>query len=82
MLGGVAWIAVTMVLHGTESKINQFTGTAYTGFGRLDTGDKIGLAVVAIGLAVLVWILVAALRGRISSLLMRDTEEMAGSHSG
>ncbi len=78
VLAGVGWIAATVVLRGLEPKLNQFTGTSYTSFGSLDTGDLVGFAVVVAGLAVLVFISVAALRGRISSLLMRDTEEMAG----
>lgn len=77
VLGGIGWVVVTMVLHGTESKINQFTRTAYTGFERMDGSDFAGLTVVAIGLAVLAWISIAALRGRTSSLLMHDSEEMA-----
>ena len=43
----------------------------------MDGSDFAGLTVVAIGLAVLAWISIAALRGRISSLLTRDSEEMA-----
>lgn len=82
VLGGVAWIVGTIVLRGIEPKTSQFSGAAYTSFGRLDSGDLAGLTVVAIGLAVLVWISVAALRGRISSLLMRDTEEMEGIDQG
>lgn len=79
VLGGVAWIVATIVLRGLEPKVNQFTGTPYTSFGNLDGGDFAGFAIVAAGLAVLVFISVAALRGRISSLLTRDMNEMAGS---
>lgn len=82
VLAGVAWIVATIVLRGVEPKLNQFTGTPYTSFSRLDGADLAGFAVVAIGLAVLVWISVAALRGRIASLLMRDQEQMAGNEQG
>lgn len=78
VLGGVSWIAATIFLRGIEPTFNQFTETSNTGFGRLDSSDVAGVAVAAIGLAILAWISVAALRGRISSLLMRDTEEMVG----
>ena len=73
-----SWIVATIFLRGIAPTFNQFTGTSNTGFGRLDSSDIAGLAVAAIGLAILAWISVAALRGWISSLLMRDTEEMAG----
>jgi len=79
VLAGVGWIVTTIVLRGLEPKINQFTGAPYTSFGYLDAGDFIGFAVAAAGLAVLVFISIAALRGRISSLLTRDMNEMAGS---
>lgn len=78
VLGGIIWIAATIFLRGIEPTFNQFTETSNTGFGRLDSSDVAGLAVAAIGLAILAWISVAALRGRMSSLLMRDTEEMVG----
>jgi hypothetical protein len=78
VLGGVSWIVATIFLRGIEPTFNQFTGTSNTGFGRLDSSDIAGLAVAAVGLAILAYISVAALRGWISSLLMRDTEEMVG----
>ncbi len=80
-LGGIGWIVATMVLRGTETKVNQFTGGASTGFSGIDSTDLVGLTVVAVGLAVLAGLSVAALRGRIFSLLMRDTEEATGGKS-
>lgn len=78
VLAGVASIVVTIVLRGVEPKINHFTGSPYTSFGSMDAADVAGFAVVAAGLLVLVFISVAALRGRISSLLTREMNEMAG----
>lgn len=78
VLAGVGWIVLTIVLRGLEPKVNQFTGARYTSFGYLDGGDFIGFAVALAGLAVLVAISIAALRGRISSVLTRDMNEMAG----
>ena len=78
VLGGLSWIVATILLRGIEPTFNQFAGTSNTGFGRLDSSDVAGLAVAAVGLAILAWISVAALRGWIPSLLMRDTKEMAG----
>jgi hypothetical protein len=82
VLASVGWIVATIVLRGLEPKTNHFTGSAYTSFGTLDAGDLVGFAVVAAGLAVLIFISVAALRGRRSSLLTRDMNEMAGSEQG
>jgi hypothetical protein len=78
VLGGVCWTVGTILMRGIEPKTNQLTGAAYTSFELIDSSDLTGLTVAAIGLGVLVWISIAALRGRISSLLMRDTEEMLG----
>jgi hypothetical protein len=76
VLGGIGWIVATIALRGAESKVNQFTGAAYTSFDRLDQVELAGLVVATIGVAVLMAICVGALRGKISSVLMRDTEEM------
>jgi hypothetical protein len=78
VLGGVCWTVGIILMRGIEPKTNQLTGGAYTSFELIDSSDLTGLTVAAIGLGVLVWISIAALRGRISSLLMRDTEEMVG----
>lgn len=66
VLGGVGWIAASIA------------GTGHPGFDRLDRTEIVGLAMAAIGLVVLAIIAVAALRGKISSILLRDTAEMAG----
>jgi hypothetical protein len=77
-LGGVVWIAATIVMRGFEPKTNRFTGAVYTSFGQLDGAELGWLALAVVGLAILAGISVAALRGRISSLLTRDVEEMSG----
>ncbi len=66
VLGGVGWIAVSIA------------GTDHLVFDRLDRTEIVGLAMAAIGMVVLAIIAVAALRGKISSILQRDTAEMAG----
>ena len=65
-LGGVGWIAASIA------------GTGHLSFDRLDRTEIVGLAMAAIGLVVLAIIAVAALRGKISSILQRDAAEMAG----
>lgn len=78
VLGGVSWIAGTIVLQGLEVHTNQFSGSRYSGFGSLYGAEWIGFAATCLGLAVLAGIAVGALRGRIPSLLMNDMLEMAG----
>lgn len=78
VLGGVAWIAATIVLQGLEMRTNQFSGHRYSGFGSLYGAEWIGIAVTCLGLAILAGIAVGALRGRIPSLLMSDMLEMSG----
>lgn len=80
VLGGVAWIAATVVIRGFATRTNQFSGMTYSGFESLDGGEWIGMLVAFVGLAVLASVAVAALRGHIPSLLMRDTLEMEGSN--
>lgn len=78
VLGGIAWIAATLALQGLESHTGLFSGNTYTGFGTMDVGEWIGFGIVCIGLAVLAGIAIAALRGRMVSLLMRDMLKMGG----
>jgi hypothetical protein len=76
VLGGIIWIVGGTVMRGLEPRTNQFTGTVYSSFERLDVDELAVLAIATLGLAVVTGISIAALRGRISSLLMRDSEEM------
>lgn len=78
VLGGIAWIAATLTLQGLESHAGLFSGDSYTGFGSMDVGEWIGFAIACTGLTVLAGIAVAALRGRMVSLLMRDMLKMGG----
>jgi hypothetical protein len=79
VLGGVAWIIATIMMRGFATRTNSFTGKVYSGFESLDGGEWLGMMVAFVGLAVLAGLAIAALRGRIQSLLMRDTLEMEGS---
>ena len=78
VLGGVLWIAATVLLQGIEVHNNFFTGRSYSGFGSLYGAEWMGIAAVCAGLAMLAAIAVGAVRGRIPSLLMSDMLDMAG----
>lgn len=78
VLGGIAWIAAALAFQGLTQHTNQFSGNTYSGFGTMDAGEWIGFGIACIGLAVLAGISLAALRGRIVSLLMRDVLKMTG----
>jgi hypothetical protein len=78
VLGGIAWIAVTLALQGLEPHAGLFSGDTYTGFGSLDIGEWVGFGIACTGLVVLAAIAVAALRGRMVSLLMSDMLKMGG----
>lgn len=78
VLAGIAWIAGTLVLQGFAPHTSRFSGDSYTAFGTLDAGEWIGFSITCAGLAVLAAIAVAALRGRLVSLLMSDMLKMAG----
>lgn len=66
MLGGVGWIVASIAAAGGAR------------FEHLGHAEFVKLAMAGIGLAVLVIIAVAALRGKLTSVLARDREEMAG----
>ena len=78
VLGGIAWIAGTLILQGLAPHKSGFSGDNYTAFGTLDAGEWVGFSISCAGLAVLAAIAVAALRGRLVSLLMSDMLKMAG----
>lgn len=75
VLAGSSWIAGDILLQGFVTRTNQFNGEIYSGFGSLDVDECLGLAIACLGLAAIEGVAAAALRGRISSLLMHD---MAG----
>ncbi len=78
VLGGIAWIAATLALQGLAPHTGLSSGNTYTGFGTMDAGEWIGFGIACIGLAVLAGIALAAIRGRIVSLLMSDMLKMGG----
>lgn len=78
VLAGIAWIAGTLVLQGLAPHTSRFSGDSFTGFGTLDAGEWIGFSITCAGLAVLAAVAVAALRGRLVSLLLSDMLKMEG----
>lgn len=78
VLAGIAWIAGTLLLQGLALHTSRFSGDSYTAFGSLDAGEWIGFSITCAGLAVLAAIAVAALRGRLVSLLLSDMLKMEG----
>lgn len=77
-LAGVAWIAATIMRRGFAVHTIRATGDTYTGFQGLQGAEWLGILFGVIGLAILASLAIAALCGRMPSLLMQDTADMEG----
>ena len=74
----MAWIVGTIMLQGLEPGTNQISRETCTAFGRMEGDGLVGLSGLLLGQLALTSIAVAAIRGRVSSVMMRDVAAMAG----
>lgn len=73
VLAGLGWLGLGLVLRLTEVRPSTlFPGRSYRGLDLLTDQDLGLLLMAALGAAFLVWLSLAALRGRLASMLVRD----------
>ncbi|MEZ5840703.1 MAG: hypothetical protein R3D02_09865 [Hyphomicrobiales bacterium] len=75
VLAGVTWLILAIGAAGIEPHKSYLDGETWTGFGSLYGDEWLAMGVAAAGLAFLVWMSWAMLRGRLTALLTRDMTE-------